>query len=429
MKSRLLIALAFAILAISLPSFGQIIDHAGDVIQISPPPSVLEGALISNDAIQAFPEKSKLLLGSTGVNVNISAGAGNAPIFVSTAQALTTSTAGANAYVNSYLLHANTINDTRIRFTASVKFDENILGLIVTENTLEQSDTLLGDGGVTYPPATSTSTDNGRGLEFTTDLDGDWVYISADRRTLLVSLVAKNKMDEIRVVTDASPDGGGELFTGCAGLTSAHMDISPGNSENWIRVDSIGGVRVAIFSRNNFDAPNCIFTSSLTFGHSGDEISQISCGVADFNADGFDDLVCDFAISKTGFTLSDTQGILKGRTVNSETFEFTDSITVVDASHDHVICCQPHASALQLAGQIVFSSQVKNTESTSVEIYNLLGQLMYKSGFVDGSRVLWGLSHGQNQPVVNGVYFYVVTVRTTEGKIIQSQVKAISILR
>ena len=88
---------------------------------------------------------------------------------------------------------------------------------------------------------------------------------------------------------------------------------------------------VAILSSADFQAPKMVDTSSLTFGKTGDEDSLLFClkrGV-DVNRDKKPDLLCYFRIHQTGFEYGDTEGILKGLTVDNIPFEGSDSIQVL----------------------------------------------------------------------------------------------------
>ena len=70
---------------------------------------------------------------------------------------------------------------------------------------------------------------------------------------------------------------------------------------------------------------------SLTFGSTGDEASLAFCNPKgeDVNGDGLKDLVCHFYTQKTGFQCGDTEGILKGQTLDSTLFEGRDSVRIV----------------------------------------------------------------------------------------------------
>jgi hypothetical protein len=79
--------------------------------------------------------------------------------------------------------------------------------------------------------------------------------------------------------------------------------------------------------------------SSLTFGRIGDEPSLFRanvslpgplCTVMDVNGDGLKDLVCQFDRQQAGFQLTDTMGVLRGKTITGITFVGTDSVNIVN---------------------------------------------------------------------------------------------------
>jgi hypothetical protein len=108
------------------------------------------------------------------------------------------------------------------------------------------------------------------------------------------------------------------------------IDIRPLSHQNIIILWKRGLIPVVIFSAPNFDAPSEVAKASLTFGRSGDEQSKAFClrHSRDVNRDRLRDLVCFFQTGKTGFQVGDTEGILKGRTVNDLVIEGRDSVIV-----------------------------------------------------------------------------------------------------
>ena len=72
-------------------------------------------------------------------------------------------------------------------------------------------------------------------------------------------------------------------------------------------------------------------TTSLTFGRTGDESSLAFCNSngEDVNRDGLLDLVCHFDTQAAAFRPGDTQGILKGQTVEGTAVMGTDSVLIV----------------------------------------------------------------------------------------------------
>jgi hypothetical protein len=109
------------------------------------------------------------------------------------------------------------------------------------------------------------------------------------------------------------------------------IDIKPAGWPNSINPGSHGAIPVAILSTPVFDAVAQVDTSSLTFGRMGDELSLAFCSrfPEDANADGLMDQVCHFRTGSAMFRPGDTQGILKGKTVNGEPILGADSVRIV----------------------------------------------------------------------------------------------------
>ena len=109
------------------------------------------------------------------------------------------------------------------------------------------------------------------------------------------------------------------------------IDIKPGWDPNTVSPRNRGRIPVAILSTKDFDAPSQVDQNSLTFGSTGDEESLAFCNqrIRDINGDSFKDLVCYFNIRSTGFQCGDTEGILKGSTVDGMPIEGRDSVKIM----------------------------------------------------------------------------------------------------
>ena len=114
-------------------------------------------------------------------------------------------------------------------------------------------------------------------------------------------------------------------------FTVVLIDVKPGSFPNPINRKSRGRIPVAILSNPDFDAPNLVNRTSLTFGATGNEISLAFCNdsAEDVNRDGFPDLVCHFDTLKANFQTGDTQGVLQGQTVEGILIRAMDSVRVV----------------------------------------------------------------------------------------------------
>ena len=129
--------------------------------------------------------------------------------------------------------------------------------------------------------------------------------------------------------------GAFELEGGGGGGTEVTIDIKPGSQTNPINIKSRGNIPVAILSTPDFNAPAMVNKTSLTFGKTGDEQSLAFCNKRgqDVNGDRLLDLVCHFKTRLTGFQLGDTEGILKGLTVDGISIEGRDAVRIVPPSY------------------------------------------------------------------------------------------------
>lgn len=109
------------------------------------------------------------------------------------------------------------------------------------------------------------------------------------------------------------------------------IDIRPGVVPNSINPRGTGTIPVAILSTVGFNALSQLDQSSLTFGRTGDEISLAFCEtkVRDVNGDGLLDKVCHFNIQQTGFQPGDSEGILRGQTVDGIPIEGRDTVKLI----------------------------------------------------------------------------------------------------
>lgn len=121
------------------------------------------------------------------------------------------------------------------------------------------------------------------------------------------------------------------------------INIKPSDPNNIIPIGTPGKVPVAILSSATFNAPAMVVKSSLTFGRIGDEQSLVYkpdkrdsrllrhpvCSTQDVNGDGLKDLVCQFDTQLAGFQLTDTYGVLRGKTTTGITIKGTDSVHIV----------------------------------------------------------------------------------------------------
>ena len=115
------------------------------------------------------------------------------------------------------------------------------------------------------------------------------------------------------------------------------IEIKPGSEPNSINSRSKGKIPVAVLSTMDFYAPAEVDLESLTFGARGDEESLAFCNPSpkDVNGDGYDDVVCYFNTQETGFMCEDTEGILRGQTVEGDSIEGRDTVRIVPSVCKH----------------------------------------------------------------------------------------------
>ena len=107
--------------------------------------------------------------------------------------------------------------------------------------------------------------------------------------------------------------------------------IKPGAYPNTVNPKSQGTIPVAILSTEDFDAPGQIDPASLTFGRTGSENSLAFCNPQgqDVNGDGRLDLFCHFRTEDAGFECGDTEGVVRGATVDGRLVQGRDSVLII----------------------------------------------------------------------------------------------------
>jgi hypothetical protein len=115
------------------------------------------------------------------------------------------------------------------------------------------------------------------------------------------------------------------------------IDIRPFSRNNKIYHWEWGVIPVAILSNKNFDAPSEVDRESLTFGRTGNEHSKaffLRRG-KDVNHDGMKDLIFFFSPKQAGFQVGDTEGFLKGSTLNGEAIKGKDAVDIIEKRSWH----------------------------------------------------------------------------------------------
>lgn len=197
---------------------GGIIGTTGAVQVISPPSNVTIGKLESNTAVNTFVERQGFSL-PTSVAVDIT-NPGTSP--TGSDPSFSPATIGTGTLVNSYYMHFDAVGEPSmpIELSGSITFSEPILGLIVgvkegqavgfVGNTLDLSNPVLGVPGTSY------------GFEAvdiaTAGVGADSVTFSADRKTVDFDWFTGPSADNMRIVTQATPEPGTLSLIGLGAL-------------------------------------------------------------------------------------------------------------------------------------------------------------------------------------------------------------------
>jgi hypothetical protein len=80
------------------------------------------------------------------------------------------------------------------------------------------------------------------------------------------------------------------------------------------------------------------------------------------------------------------------------------------------------------SGQLELQIEGRGIVSSELKLYNLSGQLVLDAQGA-GNRLSVATLDRNGRPLANGVYLYTVTVRGFDGKVIQSEVKKLVLLR
>lgn len=186
----------FAVLALTslfvLPLIAQnVITTSGQIKVIKPPASVTRSGLQDNNFIYAFPEAQNVTLASP-LSVNISVPGE----YFARDHKYTPTVFPKGAKVNSYFIESNTVGTQTFRYSGSITFKTQVIGLIVGDAYLDASDAVLGAAGTLYP-----THDPKRGLD---QVNPDSISLSNDRKTVKVLFETHKAIDEVRVITSAS---------------------------------------------------------------------------------------------------------------------------------------------------------------------------------------------------------------------------------
>lgn len=155
------------------------------------PSSLEEGAFETSGTIWFSPEKANVTLaGPLSLDITQS---GTYDSFD-----LTQGVARPGQVVSSFIMHFDPVGSTLATgLSGSATFDQDVLGLIVMDDTLDGTDDEFAVSGRVYPTGYDF-----RGLELSSSAFMDAVTLSADRRTVTINrLGADAAIDQLRIIT------------------------------------------------------------------------------------------------------------------------------------------------------------------------------------------------------------------------------------
>jgi len=171
-----------------------VVGACGAVIPIAAPKNLAEGGVETTGLVHAFVERNGLRLSFPLTTDAVRAGS-----YTTTASLPSPAPKiAAHTVVDSYMLHSDPLGKPTAlqgnRFSVRVSFDSDILGVMVTDSSLNGSDGTVGVPGATYPTFAH------RGLELMGNPFNDRFTISTDRHTIQVFFSTSTYVDEVRVV-------------------------------------------------------------------------------------------------------------------------------------------------------------------------------------------------------------------------------------
>lgn len=159
------------------------------IVPISPPVSVLPGALENGGNIHLFQEQADVTL-TSALQVDVSAIGLYFP-----GSALSPSVIPAGTRVASYMLHSDPRGIFPTQYTGYWVAPRKIIGIILSDSRLDASDAILGNPGTLYPTGVAH-----RGLDFSLPIFPDLLFF--DGSQLLATVFRTGTVvDQIRVIT------------------------------------------------------------------------------------------------------------------------------------------------------------------------------------------------------------------------------------
>lgn len=171
---------------------------------------------------------------------------------------------------------------------------------------------LLGRGDGSFEPAQEFETAEGTGTLAVADFNSD------GRPDLATFGDSERTPDSMTIL----------LNTTAVAETRVTIDIKPAGSGNRINPRSNGKIRVAVLTRDGFDATE-VDPTTVRFGRTGTEAAPVHFALKDIDGDGNTDLVLRFKTQQTGIACGDTSASLTGRTFGGQLINGSDSIRTV----------------------------------------------------------------------------------------------------
>ena len=171
-----------------------VVGACGAVIPIAAPKNLAEGGVETTGLVHAFVERNGLRLSFPLTTDAVKAGT-----YTKTSSLPSPAPKiAAGTVVDSYMLHSDPLGKPTAlqgnRFSVRVSFDSDILGVMVTDSSLNGSDGTVGVHGAIYPTFAH------RGLELMGNPFNDHFTISTNRHTIQVFFSTSTYVDEVRVV-------------------------------------------------------------------------------------------------------------------------------------------------------------------------------------------------------------------------------------
>lgn len=187
---RSLVGGAGCIFALAGLARGDIVGESGDIEIDNPPRSLERHAWESSDNIRVFSERLAVEI-TAPVSVEFS----QQGILYQDRSNYTPGTVPIGTLVDSYLVHIDPLREESYRYSGTVTFAEEIVGVIVRWGSMKATTGQFGLTGTQYDARP------GHGIE----IGRDKIEWSADGRTLRIFGHASPKIDQIRVLTTPIP--------------------------------------------------------------------------------------------------------------------------------------------------------------------------------------------------------------------------------